>query len=92
MKKAKSERGSISVFVIVAFIFCMTILVNIYWSSTNYQISVLQAAKEIKDIYGEDFNRASIIQQMLPTPVPAPTPTPIPIPTPTPMPTITVTP
>ncbi len=90
MKKTKSERGSISVFVIVAFIFCMTILVNIYWSSTNYQIAVLQAAKEIKDIYGEDFNRAPEIQATLPTLAPAPTPTPTP--TATPMPTITVTP
>ncbi len=90
MKKTKSERGSISVFVIVAFIFCMTILVNIYWSSTNYQIAVLQAAKEIKDIYGEDVNRAPAIQATLPTPVPAPTPTPTP--TATPMPIITPTP
>ncbi len=56
MKKTNSEKGSISVFVIVAFIFCMTILMNIYWSSTNYQVTVLQAQEQIIDIYGEDVN------------------------------------
>ena len=53
MKKIVSEKGSMSVFVIVAFIFCMTILVNIYWSSTNYQVTVLQAEQRIK---GEHMN------------------------------------
>lgn len=56
MRKTKSEKGSISLFVIVAFIFCMTILVNVYWSSTNYQVTVLQAEQRIKDIYGNDVN------------------------------------
>lgn len=65
MKKAKSERGSISVFVIVAFIFCMTILVNIYLSSTNYQITVLQAEQRIKEIYGEDVKHMDQIYQNL---------------------------
>ena len=50
MKKLKSENGSITVFVIVAFIFCMTILVNLYWTSTNYQVTVLQAEQRIKDM------------------------------------------
>ena len=56
MKKTNSEKGSISVFVIVAFIFCMTILMRIYWSSTNYQITALQAQEQIMEIYGEDVN------------------------------------
>ena len=67
MKKAKSERGSISVFVIVAFIFCMTILINIYWSSTNYEVTVLQAQQRIKDVYGEDVNRMDEIHETINT-------------------------
>ena len=63
MKKLKSENGSITVFVIVAFIFCMTILVNLYWTSTNYQVTVLQAEQRIKDIYGEDTNRIDEIYE-----------------------------
>lgn len=65
MKKTKSEIGSISVFVIVAFLFCMTILMNIYWSSTNYQVTVLQAQQRIKEIYGEDVNRMAEIHDEL---------------------------
>ena len=65
MKKMKSEKGSISVFVIVAFIFCMTILMNIYWSSTNYQVTVLQAEQRIKEVYGNDVNNVNEIHDNL---------------------------
>lgn len=65
MKKAVSENGSISVFVIVAFIFCMTILMNIYWSSTNYQVTALQAEQRIQEIYGRDVNRIEEIHSEL---------------------------
>lgn len=54
MKNAKLEKGSMSVFVIVAFIFCMTILVNIYWSNANHQVTVLQAQQRIQEVYGLD--------------------------------------
>lgn len=67
MKNAKSEKGSISVFVIIAFIFCMTILINIYWSSTNYQVTVLQAQQRIQEIYGEDVNNMNEIHESLET-------------------------
>ena len=67
MKNIVSEKGSMSVFVIVAFIFCMTILVNIYWSSTNYQVTVLQAEQRIKEIYGEDVNNMDEIHKGLVT-------------------------
>lgn len=56
MKKTKSERGGVTVFVIVALIFIMTILVNLYWTSTNYQVTVLQAEQRIKEIYGRDVD------------------------------------
>ena len=65
MKKIKSEKGSITVFVIIAFIFCMTILINLYWTSTNYQITVLQAQQRIKDIYGKDVNNVEQIYKGL---------------------------
>ena len=65
MKNTKLEKGSMSVFVIVAFIFCMTILINIYWSTSNYQITVLQAQQRIKDVYGEDVNRMNEIHAKL---------------------------
>ena len=67
MIKPKSEKASISVFVIVAFIFCMTILINIYWSSTNYQVTVLQAEQRIKEIYGKDVNNIEEIHKDLMT-------------------------
>ena len=67
MKNTKSEKGSISVFVIIAFIFCMTILVNIYLSSTNYQVTVLQAQQRIQEIYGEDVNNIDQIHDSLDT-------------------------
>ncbi len=63
MKKIKSERGSITVFVIVAFIFCMTLLVNLYWTSTNHQVAVLQAEQRIKEIYGKDVENKERIYQ-----------------------------
>lgn len=63
MTNLKSEKGSITVFVIVAFIFCMTMLINIYWTSTNYQVTVLQAEQRIKEVYGEDVNRLQEIYQ-----------------------------
>ncbi len=67
MIKNKSERGSITVFVIMAFMFCMTMLVNIYWTSTNYQVTVLQAEQRIKKIYGEDVNNIDSIYRKLNT-------------------------
>lgn len=65
MKKLKAENGSIAVLVIVAFIFCMTILMNIYWSSTNYQVTALQAQQRIDEIYGRDVNRIEDIHAEL---------------------------
>ena len=65
MKKTRSEKGSMAVFVIIAFIFCMTILINIYWSSTNYQVTVLQAEQRIREIYGTDVNRIDEIKDAL---------------------------
>ena len=69
MKKIKSENGSITVFVIVAFIFCMTMLVNIYWTSTNYQVTVLQAEQRIKETYEKDINNIEEIYDSLSNPV-----------------------
>ena len=65
MKKTNSEKGSISVFVIVAFIFCMTILINMYWSNTNNQVTVVQAQQRIKEIYSQDMNDINNIHNEL---------------------------
>ena len=65
MKKIQTENGSISVFVIIAFIFCMTLLINLYWTSTNYQVTVLQAEQRIRDIYAEDVNNIDEIHSRL---------------------------
>ena len=65
MKKIRTENGSMAVFVIVGFIFCMTILMNIYWSSTNYQVTVLQAQERIKEIYGKYVNNMQEIHTNL---------------------------
>lgn len=65
MKKTNSEKGSISVFVIIAFIFCMSILINVYWSSTNNQVTVLQAEQRIKEIYEEDVKNINEIHDKI---------------------------
>ena len=65
MKKIQTESGSISVFVIIAFIFCMTLLINLYWTSTNYQVTVLQAEQRIRDVYAEDVNNIDEIHSRL---------------------------
>ncbi len=65
MINIRSEKGSITVFVIVAFIFCMTILVNLYWTSTNYQVTVLQAQQRIKDTYGKEVEAVEDIYEGL---------------------------
>ena len=61
MKKFKSEKGGVTVFVIIAFLFILTLLISIYMKNTNYQISVLQAEQRLKNIYGEDVNNVSEI-------------------------------
>ena len=61
MKKIRSEKGSITMFVLIAFIFCLTMLVSLYWKSTNNQIMVLQAEQVIKEIYGKDVNNVDDI-------------------------------
>ena len=63
MKKIKSEIGSITLFVIIAFLFCMAMLLTLYWASTNNQITVLQSKQRIQEIYGEDVNNAESIYQ-----------------------------
>ena len=63
MKKIKSEIGSITLFVIIAFLFCMIMLLSIYWASTNNQITVLQSKQRIQEIYGQDVNNAESIYQ-----------------------------
>ena len=63
MKKIKSEMGSITLFVIFAFLFCMIMLITIYWTSTNNQIAVLQYKQRIQEIYGNDVNNAESIYQ-----------------------------
>lgn len=61
MKKINSEKGSMAIFVIIAFIFCMTILINIYWSTTNYEVTVLQAEQRIKETYESDVKNIESI-------------------------------
>lgn len=68
MKRENSEKGSIAVFVTVSFIFCMTILMRVYWSSTNYQVTALQAQQRIKEIYQRDVDDIGIIHDKLVAP------------------------
>lgn len=56
MFKLNSEKGGITVFVIVSFLFTMIILMSIFWKNTNYQVTVLQAEQRIKDTYEKDLN------------------------------------
>ena len=61
MENVKSEKGGITLFIIIAFLFIMSVLIGIYWKSTNYQITVLQAEEKIKDTYGKDVNNVGNI-------------------------------
>lgn len=61
MNKFKSEKGGITVFVIVALLFIMAILIGVFWKSTNYQVAVLQAEQRIKAVYGNDVNNVDEI-------------------------------
>ena len=61
MDKLNSEKGGITLFVIVALLFAVTILIVTYWRSTNYQVSVLQSEQRIKEIYGKDVNNVNEI-------------------------------
>jgi len=65
MIKTKSEKGSMTLFVIIGFIFCMTILVSLVWSSSNYQVTVLQAQQRIKETYEADVKNMDKIHQEL---------------------------
>ena len=65
MSILKSEKGGITLFVIVTILFIMAILIGIYWKSTNYQITVLQAEERIKDIFGNDVNNVDEIYNNL---------------------------
>ena len=65
MTKLRSEKGSITVFVIVAFIFWMAVLLAIYWTSSNNQVAVLQSYQRIKEVYGEDVNRIQEIYESI---------------------------
>lgn len=56
MNILKSEKGGITSFVIIAFIFIMTMLISMYMKNVNYQITTLQAEERIKDAYIKDFN------------------------------------
>lgn len=61
MNKFESEKGGITLFLIVVFLFIMAILTGLYWRSTNYQITVLQAEERIKETYGKDVNNVENI-------------------------------
>lgn len=61
MNKLKSQKGGITIFVIVAFLFTMIILISIFWKNTNYQVTVLQAEQRIKATYGNDVNNVDKI-------------------------------
>lgn len=65
MKKLNSENGSMTIFVIVGFIFCMSILISMYLSSTNYQIMALQAEQVIKETYEADIENMDQIHSNL---------------------------
>ena len=65
MNILKSEKGSITVFIILSFLFMMAILFVVYWKSNNYQISVLQVEGVIKETYGEDVNNVNEIYNNL---------------------------
>lgn len=61
MNKLKSQKGGITIFVIVAFLFTMIILISIFWKNTNYQVTVLQDEQRIKATYGNDVNNVDKI-------------------------------
>lgn len=59
--KIKENKGSISIYVIVTFIFLTIILISMIASSKNAEIIALKAQGVIKNIYEEDINNADEI-------------------------------
>lgn len=57
----KSEKGSITVFVLITVLFLTTVLLGILASSTNNQKAQMDAQKLIIDKYQEDVNNVENI-------------------------------
>lgn len=61
----KSERGAITIYVIMAMLILTITLIALYVSITNKQISDLETAEQIKSIYEKDMNNIDVIYNNL---------------------------
>lgn len=57
----KNEKGSISLFVLIAMIFFSIYTLAIYNSISNSQVVQLKANERIKEIYEKDINNVDAI-------------------------------
>lgn len=56
MINLKSEKGGVTVYVLVAMLILTVTLISIYISITNKQITQLEVSEQIKAVYEKDMN------------------------------------
>lgn len=65
MKSLRNNKGSITLFVLIAMMFFVIFAISIYLSSTNSESISQEATKRTKEIYEEDVNNVNEIYNQL---------------------------
>lgn len=65
MKRLKSEKGSVTVLVIVTLVFFMIVLTTAYLAASNTRVSQLKETQRIKEIYEKDVENIESIYSSL---------------------------
>lgn len=65
MRKWKEQKGSITLFVLIAMLFFVIYLVGMYLVSANAEATQIAAVKQIKDIYEKDVNQIADVYATL---------------------------
>lgn len=63
MKNLRSNNGSITLFILIAIIFFLAIVINLYINSKNHEQAVDSYIEEIKREYEKDINNIDEIYE-----------------------------
>ena len=63
--KVKSEKGSVTLFVLASMGILLIALISIYVSTTNKQLTQLEITEQIKTVYEKDYNRKDDVYEEL---------------------------
>jgi len=61
----RSDRGSVTMYVLAAMSFLTIALIAVYMSVTNKQITQLDVSEQIKSVYEKDINSVNVIYDAL---------------------------